>query len=103
MVTVDLMVVREEPGRRERAFSAYGKLKMYTERMASIRSHVPGPQYLIRDQHLQNNCGLNERNFSFGERLDLSAPANDYPGCKYVIPGFCDRFERTKRKNVPGE
>ena len=66
LVTICLMQVRQEPGKKSRAFSAYGKLKMYTERMANIRSHIPGPRYLIKDAYLQNNMGLNERNFSFG-------------------------------------
>jgi hypothetical protein len=26
-------------------------------------------------------------------------PANDYPGAKYIIPGFCGKFLKTARKN----
>lgn len=55
---------------------------------------MPGARYLIKDRHLYNETGLNERNFSFGERLDLSMPANDYPGSKYQISGFCARFTK---------
>jgi len=59
---------------------------------------VPGAIYLIKDRHLYNETGLNERNFGFGERLDLSMPANDYPGSKYEIPGFCARFTKIEKK-----
>lgn len=69
--------------------------------MADQYRDVPGAHHAIKDRQLQNNTGLNERNFSFGERLDLSAPANFYPGSQYLIPGFCDRFEKTKKKNIP--
>jgi hypothetical protein len=60
---------------------------------------VPGPHYNIKDRHLENTVGLNERNFAFGERIDLSRPANDYPGSKYIIPGFCDRFRDIRHKS----
>ena len=63
--------------------------------------HVPGAHHSIKDRHLYNTQGLNERNFAIGERLDLSSPANDYPGAQYQIPGFCDKFKTTKKKNIP--
>ena len=45
--------------------------------------------------------GMNERNFGVGQRRDLSAPANNFPGSIYLIPGFCDKFKNTKNKNTP--
>ena len=76
----------------------YGRLKMYSQKMAQNKNWVPGARYLIKDRHLYNETGLNERNFGFGERLDLSMPANDYPGSKYQIPGFCARFTKIEKK-----
>lgn len=67
--------------------------------MADMKRDIPGPSHLIKDRHLQNMRGLNERNFSFGKRMDLSAPANMYPGSEYEIKGFCDRFEKMGKKN----
>jgi hypothetical protein len=54
---------------------------------------------MINDRHLDNEVGLHERNFGFGERIDLSMPANNYPGAKYLIPGFCARFTKIAKKN----
>lgn len=68
--------------------------------MTDMKKDIPGASHLIKDRHLHNMTGLNERNFSFGKRLDLSAPANQFPGCEYEIKGFCDRFEKTHHKNV---
>ena len=42
--------------------------------------------------------GMNDRNFAFGERIDLSKPANLNPEAIYEIPGFCDKFINTKKK-----
>ncbi len=67
--------------------------------MADEKSWVPGAYHKIQDRNLSNMTGLNDRSFSFGERLDLSCPANNYPSSKYIIPGFCDKFLNTKRKN----
>ena len=53
--------------------------------MTESTRHVPGSHHTIKDRHLYNTIGLNERNFSFGERIDLSLPANDYPGPQYEI------------------
>lgn len=38
---------------------------MYTKRMTDLKSHVPGPHHKIKDRHLYDMKGLNERNFSF--------------------------------------
>lgn len=62
---------------------------MYTQKMAESNNWVPGAHYDVKDRYLQNTQGLNERNFSFGERINLAKPANDFPGSKYIIPGFC--------------
>ena len=51
--------------------------------MAETFKHVPGAYHSVKDRHLYNMQGLNERNFAFGDRLDLSAPANNYPGAQY--------------------
>ena len=47
--------------------------------MSDITRMHPGPIYKVKDRHLHNKVGLNERSFGFGERLDFSAPANDNP------------------------
>lgn len=64
---------------------------------------MPGPEHKVKDRHLYGMSGLNERNFSFGERIDLSEPANDNPEAIYRIPGFTDRFNNIKHKNVKME
>jgi len=87
------------PGKDQKHFSAYGRLKMYSDRMADTKNWVPGPHHKVNDRHLYGTSGLNDRNFSFGERIDLSKPANDHPAAIYQIPGFCDRFTRISRKN----
>ena len=28
-------------------------------------------------------------------------PANNYPSSQYQIPGFCEKFKNTKKKNIP--
>ena len=33
--------------------------------------------------------------------MDLSAPANHYPGAQYMINGFCDKFRKLQKKNLP--
>lgn len=76
----------------------YGRLKMYSQKMADSKNWVPGARYNIEDRHLYNEVGLHERNFSFGERMDLSMPANDYPGPIYMIPGFCAKFTKIQKK-----
>ncbi len=58
----------------------------------------PGAHHNIKDRHLQNTVGLHYRNFGHGERIDLTAPANNYPGSIYLIPGFTDKFKNNKRK-----
>ncbi len=66
--------------------------------MAENKNWIPGPKYLIDNRHLDNQVGLHERNFGFGEKLDLSMPANNYPGAKYIIPGFTVRFHKLAKK-----
>ena len=73
---------------------------MFTQKMSEVTRDVPGPIYEMEDRKLQNMKGLNERNFGFGERIDFSLPANENPGPKYELRGFCDRFEKTKEKNT---
>lgn len=60
--------------------------------------NVPGSVHVVKDRHLYGMNGLNERNFSFDQRIDLTKPANNYPGSKYKIPGFCDKFDEIKKK-----
>lgn len=74
---------------------------MFTELMSEVTRGNPGAHHIIKDRHLQNTVGLHDRNFGFGERINLSAPANDFPGSVYLIPGFCDKFKNTKRKVTP--
>ena len=74
---------------------------MFTSKMAEVTRGNPGPYHEIKDRHLQDMKGMNERNFSFGERIDFSAPANNYPGAVYNIPGFCDKFKKLEKKNSP--
>lgn len=47
--------------------------------MAEDKNWVPGPYHRINDRHLYGTTGLNERNFSFGERIDFTKPANSNP------------------------
>ena len=94
-------IVRETPGKDKRSFTTYGRLKMYTQKMADVTRGNPGAHHNIKDRHLQNTVGLNDRNFGFGERIDFSAPANNYPEAIYKIDGFCDKFTKTHRKNHP--
>ena len=77
----------------------YGRLKMFTQQMSEMTKSNPGAHHDVKERHLHDMKGLNERNFSFGERKDLSAPANNYPGAQYLIGGFCDRFQKIKHKN----
>lgn len=67
---------------------------MFTQQMAELMKYVPGPVHVINERLQQDTTGLNERNFGFGERIDLAKPANDYPApCAYNIKGMCDRFK----------
>lgn len=74
---------------------------MFTQQMAEVTRGNPGAHHQIKDRHLQNTVGLHDRNFGFGERIDFTAPANDFPGAVYLIPGFSDKFKNTKRKAMP--
>lgn len=56
---------------------------MYTPKMADDKSWVPGPYHVVNDRKFYGTVGMNERNFSFGERMDLSMPANDNPEAIY--------------------
>lgn len=58
--------VRESPGKDKKAFSIYGRLKMFTEKIADITRGNPGPHHDVKERHLHDMKGLNERNFSFG-------------------------------------
>ena len=68
--------------------------------MADDKRGVPGPHHKINDRHLYQTVGLNERSFTSGDRMDLSAPANYNSGPVYKIPGFCDIFIQTSKKNI---
>ena len=68
--------------------------------MVESKNHIPGSHHKVKDRHLYNTIGLNERNFSFGERIDLSKAANSNPGPIYDIEGFCEKFSKTMEKNV---
>jgi hypothetical protein len=52
---------------------------MFTQKMSDDKNWVPGPHHEIKDRHLYGTVGMNDRNFAFGERIDLSKPANLYP------------------------
>jgi len=67
--------------------------------MAENKNWVPGPYHKVNDRKLYATVGLNERNFSFGQRIDFSKPLNENPEAIYRIPGFCDRFTKTRHKN----
>lgn len=71
------------PGGNKRKFSAYGRLKMYSEKMAEDKNWVPGPYHKVKDRNLYAMVGMNDRNFSFVERMDLSKPANENPEAIY--------------------
>lgn len=71
---------------------------MFSEQKARDKNWVPGPYHEIKDRHLYGTVGLNERNFAFGERIDLSKPANLNPEAIYHIPGFTERFKNLKKK-----
>ena len=66
--------------------------------MAEGKNWVPGPHHQVRDRHLYGTTGLNDRNFSFGERIDLAKPANHNPEAIYHTPGFTARFTNLRRK-----
>lgn len=74
---------------------------MFTQQIAEVTKGNPGAHHQIKDRHLENMVGMNDRGFGFGERIDFTAPANPYPGSKYNIPGFCDKFPKTLKKNSP--
>jgi hypothetical protein len=86
------------PGENTRKFSIYGRLKMYSQKMADDKSGVPGAYHRVKDRHLYGMVGMNDRNFSFGERMDLSKPANENPEAIYSIEGFCDKFSNIRHK-----
>ncbi len=93
--------MRETPGKQKRAFTAYGRQKMFTEKMSDSMRDVPGPHYSINDRHLYLTVGATNCSFTDADRLDLSAPANDYPGSQYFIFGFCDKYKTSRKKNCP--
>jgi len=68
----------------------YGRLKMYSEKTADDKNWVPGPYHQIKDRHFYGMVGMSDRNFGFGEKIDLSKPANENPEAIYEIPGFCE-------------
>ena len=74
---------------------------MFTNKIPDETRGNPGAYHKIKERQLGSMVGMNERNFSFGQRRDLSAPANNFPGSVYLIPGFCDKFKKTKNKNTP--
>lgn len=59
---------------------------------------MPGPYHQINDRHLYGTVGMKDRNLAFGERIDLSKPANNNPEAIYHIAGFTERFKRLKAK-----
>jgi hypothetical protein len=56
--------------------------------MADVTRGNPGAYHKVKDRHLQNTAGLQYRSFGHGFRIDLAAPANNFPGAVYSIPGF---------------
>lgn len=58
--------VREQPGKDKKKFSAYGRLKMFTQQMAEITRMNPGAAHEINEILVKQTVGLNERNFGFG-------------------------------------
>lgn len=91
-------LARENPGKNKAKFTAYGRLKMYSEKMADDKSFIPGSYHKVKDRHLYGTVGLSDRNFSSSQRIDLSKPLNENPEAIYYIPGFCDKFTNLKRK-----
>lgn len=91
--------VRDSPGSRTPKYTSYGRLKIFSEKMASDKHWVPGPHHVINDRLQCHTVGLNDRSFTKGERMDLSKPANDYPGPSYTILGFCNKFNRIRHKH----
>ena len=86
-------IVREQPGGQKKKFTAYGRLKMFTQQMAELTRMNPGAVHEINDILTKQTVGLNDRNFGFGERIDLAKPANEYPApCAYKLPNMCDKF-----------
>lgn len=49
---------------------------MFNEYEADLHRDVPGPVHEIKNELQKNKRGLNERNFGFGERIDLGKPLN---------------------------
>lgn len=66
----------------------HAKQKMFTQKMVDTMNYVPGPKYNPEDRYLYQMVGLNDRNFSYSNRQDLSEPANNYPGPEYTLKGF---------------
>ncbi len=67
--------------------------------MADDKNWVPGPYHKVDDRKLYGTVGLNERNFAFGERIDLAKPANENPEAIYHVPGFTEKFTKIRHKN----
>jgi len=51
--------VREEPGEKKHKYTTYGRLKMYSQKMADDMNWVPGPYHVVKDRHLYGTVGLN--------------------------------------------
>ena len=44
----------------------YGRLKMFTQKMADETRGNPGAYHEVKERQLHDMKGMNERNFSFG-------------------------------------
>ena len=79
-VLLSFNIARKIVGNEAVSKTINSRQKMFTQQMVDTMRYVPGPKYNPEDRNLYYMVGLNDRNFSYDNRMDLSEPANEYPG-----------------------
>lgn len=79
----------------------HGRLRMFSDTRAYHKRDEPGPQnYGINESHTKQ--ASSKTSFGYGRKTDFTDnpefAAN--PGPVYKLSGFCDKYTKTKYKNL---
>lgn len=85
----------EEPGKNKLKFSLYGKGKTFVQMQ---KNEFPASNHYSPKRVLTEASRFRKINFGFGNKLDLSKAANDFPGPgTYKLPSVFDKCKKKKK------
>lgn len=79
----------------------HDRLRMFSETRAYHKRDEPGPQnYGINEAHTKKSSS--KASFGYGKKIDFTQNPElaSNPGPVYQLSGFCDKYTKTKFKNL---